>query len=970
MHSTLNIDKILQKKLHTIAIIDSNLAWILDYGLKLQLSGTKVIIGYTTSFYDHNLTFYVKNELGYKNLCSIYTHGFTFLSKIDGLICTMASYNKEFILKLYEMFNTDLYILVNSSSIEEILLADELNIHILADHTICHIDESDYLAYKTIRAIDTDKYLIDIEDEECSWLSSEEIYNKYMDIPDAIYNTYTLAQKCYFQIKEHPLSLPVFISENEIAVLAKSGLVSKELHENTMYVQRLEYELSIIQSMGFEGYFLIVSDFVMYAKQNNIPVGPGRGSGAGSLVAWCLGITDIDPIKMGLFFERFLNPHRVSMPDFDIDFCPFGREKIIQYLQNKYGYSHVAHISAFGRLQTKAALRDVARVLSIPFPAINNICNMIPFIPVKPLTISDALDLQNIKDEIENDLSLIELFDIAKQIEGLHRHESIHAAGVVISHAPLLEYIPTKIDSDSKLVVSYEVNNIEKAGLVKFDLLGLKNLTIIQKVSELVDINIKDILLDDIETFALLSSGYTHGIFQLEGKAMRDILTKLKVSRLEEIIAVVALYRPGPMSSIPQFINNKYNPAQIEYAYPEMQDILQETFGIIVYQEQVLQIAQKIAGYTVGEADLLRRAMGKKKPQEMAIHREKFINGVLQNSHDHDAQKAENLFETIAKFAGYAFCKAHAAPYGLISYQTAYLKAHYKYEFIQVMLNINIHNTEELENIIYNTDCIIKKPSINFSNGEFTIHYDQDGNKYILYGLYAIKNIGLKSLDEILSNQSRNFRSIKDISNINLNKGQWENLIFSGALDELIESRKEMLDYVIHIHTHSISKKTLFDISAVTTDITQNQHIYSLEELLLQEKKSLGLVLSVLDCDLLYNLIGFKIGIVSKSEKMKNGLYKLCVVYNRTIYTLINKTSVSDIIVYKKNMIYGLTQFMQKIQKLVVRVLSEYALQLLSNLRKGCTELYIYIGHLKYYAGKFHITLQVIVNSVLLDISY
>lgn len=947
LHSTLDIKKILSKKPSTLSIIDNNLSWILDYGIKIQNENIKVIIGYSFLYLGYEIVLYVKDDIGYKNLCLIYANGFDlYKSNIEGLICTIACNNRNILNEFKEIFKNDLYILVNRSSKEEILLADELDIFILADYTICHLDTSDYTAYKTLRAIDQNKYLVQIPESKCAWLSSEEIYKLYFDIPDAIYNTYTLASKCNFIIKSSPISLPIFETDQTIDKLAFEGLKNKKLHNNQIYIDRLNHELSVIKSMQFEGYFLIVSDFVTYAKKNKIPVGPGRGSGAGSLTAYCLNITNIDPIEMGLFFERFLNPNRVTMPDFDIDFCPLGRAQIVQYLQDKYGYYHIAHIVTFGKLQTKSALRDVARVLSIPFNLINTICNMIPFIPVKPLTIDDALELENVKDEIENDQSLIELFQIAKQIEGLHRHSSIHAAGVVISKEFLLDYIPTKIENQ-QLIVSCEVNNIETAGLVKFDLLGLANLTLIQNISDKVKINISQIPLNDKKTFKLLSSGDTHGIFQLEGKAMKDILVKLNVSKLSEIIAVVSLYRPGPMSSIPDFIENKYNQHNIKYEYDEMKSILKETFGIIVYQEQVLQIAQKMAGYTVGEADLLRRAMGKKKPEEMKIHKEKFISGIIKYSSNQDQEKAEKLFETISKFAGYAFCKAHAAPYGLISYQTAYLKAHYKYEFITEMLNMHIHDTSEIENIIYNTDCEILKPDINKSSGYFKVY---DGK--ILYGLYAIKNIGEKVLYHLVNIENRSFKSIKELFFLKLNKAQWENLIFSGALDNLIETREEMQ---IYISSHKHMRPTLFDIKL------NHKKIHIMEQVK-QEKQSLGLIITQIKSKILFKYTGFKIGIVSKVEKYKNGSYKINIITDRKLNYLFNKYSYNGIIVYKDYIIYEIDKFLNKISNIYIKIDNEEEMQEISTLNKGKTNIYINISGKIYNIGQYQLDINIIQN--------
>ena len=933
LHSTINLSKILEKECKILSIIDNNLAWILDYGIELQNNGIHVIVGWTSKYLDYEVTFYVKNDIGYKNLCNIYCNSFDHkIQDTEGLICTIATCNRNLIEELKSKFQDDLYILVNRNSIDEINIADELGINILADHNVCHLDVNDYLAYKTLRAIDTGKYLVDVEEEDCNWKSNEEMYKKYFDIPDAVHNTFTLASKCKFIISERPLLLPTFQSDMSIDDIAYEGLRKRNLDNNEIYKNRLNYELDVIKSVGFSGYFLIVSDFVKFARTNNIPVGPGRGSGASSLVALCLDITDIDPIKMGLFFERFLNQNRVSMPDFDIDFCPEGRNKIIEYLQEKYNYHNVAHIAAFGRLQTKAALRDAGRALAIPYPAINKLCKMIPFIPVKPLTIDDALQLSEVQEEIENDKSLIELFNIAKQIEGLHRHESIHAAGVVVSRDKLCNIVPTKI-IDNQLVVSCEVSNIEKSGLIKFDLLGLTNLTIIKKVCDLVHIDITKIPEDDAKTFQLLNEGRTHGVFQLEGRGMQNILMELKISSIEEIIAVVSLYRPGPMKNIQDFIRNKYNRNQIEYEYEEMKPILEETFGIIVFQEQVLQISQKIAGYSIGEADLLRRAIGKKKPKEMELQKIKFINGIVEKYGDRD--KAEKLFDTISTFAGYAFCKAHAAPYGIISYQTAYLKSNYPYEFTLVMLNTYIDHAEEIEKIIRDSSCKIIKPDINISENQFSIR-EENGEKYILYGLSAIKNIGHHCLDALFAIKDRNFTMIEDLVFLNLNRKQWENLIFSGALDSFKESREDMMEYVKNMQK---SSRTLFTL--------KNNIKMSFEEMIEKEKQALGFILTDISSKSLER-IGVKIGEVYKCERYKN-VYKILVEKK----LLFSKKQYSGIVIYNEHNIFSLSEFLDNIKEIVVTILKEEDMHYFSTLKKGKCSIIFDIHNKKLNIGKY-----------------
>ncbi len=457
--------------------------------------------------------------------------------------------------------------------------------------------------------------------------------------------------------------------------------------------------------MGFSGYFLIVSDFIKWSKENRIPVGPGRGSGAGSMVAYAMKITDLDPLKFGLLFERFLNPERVSMPDFDIDFCQERREEVINYVREKYGHDRVAQIITFGKLQAKAVLKDVGRVLQMPYNQVDRISKMIPFNPVNPVTLAEAIKMDPLlEEERKNDAQIAKLLDIGLKLEGLHRHASTHAAGIVIANKNLLELIPLYKDPKSIMpVVEYSMKYTELAGLVKFDFLGLKTLTVIAKSVALItkqniDINIDNIALDDKKTFAMLGSGNTIGVFQLESAGMRDCLKKMVPDKIEELIALISLYRPGPMDNIPKYIATKHGKAEVEYPHPLLEECLKETFGVIIYQEQVMQIAQILGGYSLGEADLLRRAMGKKIKSEMDAQREIFVKGAIANNIT--KQKASEIFDLVAKFAGYGFNKSHAAAYALIGYQTAYLKANFPVEFITATLNLEYNDTDKI-NLFY-----------------------------------------------------------------------------------------------------------------------------------------------------------------------------------------------------------------------------------------------------------------------------
>ncbi|CAN7940077.1 unnamed protein product, partial [Ixodes pacificus] len=466
------------------------------------------------------------------------------------------------------------------------------------------------------------------------------------------------------------------------------------------YYTRLYYELGVVISMDYSGYFLIVADFIQWSKKNNIMVGPGRGSGAGSLIAWSLGITELDPIEFGLIFERFLNPERVSMPDFDIDFCQEKRDKVIEYVREKYGY--VAHIITFGTLQAKAVLRDVGRVMQIPYAQIDRICKMIPHDPISPVKLSEAIEMdQDLKKEQESDQAVAKLLEVSLKLEGLYRHASVHAAGIVICDRRLEDFIPLYYDQSCFLpITQYSMQYVEKAGLMKFDFLGLRTLTVIDQVCCLirasgVNIEVSDIPLDDRKTYEMLSAGDSVGVFQLESSGMREVISKLRPDGIQDIIALISLYRPGPMNNIAVYIARKHGLEQPDYIHPILEEVLKETFGVIIYQEQVMEIARTLAGYSLGSADLLRRAMGKKIKEEMDRQRQDFIDGAIKNGIEQ--AKASYIFDLVARFAGYGFNKSHAAAYALISFWTAYLKANYTREFFTASMNLDIGDKDKLE---------------------------------------------------------------------------------------------------------------------------------------------------------------------------------------------------------------------------------------------------------------------------------
>ena len=572
----------------------------------------------------------------------------------------------------------------------------------------------------------------------------------FADIPEAIENTVNIAKKCHIMAFERAPTLPKFSSEKnfdeaaELKNQASEGLKIRlarkfELEEITPekqkeiekeYFARLDFELSVIIKMNFSGYFLIVSDFIKWAKNNLIPVGPGRGSGAGSIIAWSLQITDLDPIRFGLLFERFLNPDRVSMPDFDIDFCQTRRDEVIDYVQQKYGKDYVAQIITFGKLQARAVLKDVGRVLQMPYNQVDRICKLIPFNAIEAVTLNKAIEMdKDLQQAIKEDPQVTKLVDIALKLEGLNRHASTHAAGVVIGDKPLQEICALYNDDGGSMpAVGYSMKYAEAAGLVKFDFLGLKTLTAIFETVKLIEktrgikIDIANLKLDDKETFKMLATGDSIGVFQIESSGMRSVLRQMRADKIEDIIALISLYRPGPMDNIPTYIRRKHGQEKITYPHPLLAPTLKETYGVIVYQEQVMEIAKVLAGYSLGAADLLRRAMGKKIKEEMDQQREIFVTGAKKNGIGE--QQASEIFDLVDKFAGYGFNKSHAAAYALISYQTAFLKAHFLPEFLTASINLEIDNTDKINvflQVAKSHKIPVLSPDLNASEAYFSI---------------------------------------------------------------------------------------------------------------------------------------------------------------------------------------------------------------------------------------------------------
>jgi DNA-directed DNA polymerase III (polc) len=664
--------------------------------------------------------------------------------------------------------------------------------------------------------------------------SPEAMAELFADLPDAVGNTVRIARRCAFFVEQVKPMLPHFDcgpgrSEEEVLrAQAAAGLAARlprhvwrdEMDDAQRdeaaqpYHERLAFELDVICKMGFPGYFLVVAEFIQWAKQQNIPVGPGRGSGAGSVVAWALTITDLDPIRFGLLFERFLNPERVSMPDFDIDFCQDRRDEVITHVQEKYGAEKVAQIITFGKLQARAVLRDVGRVLGMPYGQVDKICKLVPNNPAHPVTLEEAIKGEpQLQAMIADDETVARLVGIAKPLEGLYRHASTHAAGVVIANRPLVDLVPLYRDPRSPMLVTgFNMKWVESAGLVKFDFLGLKTLTVLVKAVELlakrrgIALDLSHLPLDDAKTYDLLGRGDTVGVFQLESAGMRDVLRKLKPDKLEDIIAVVALYRPGPMDNIPSYIRRKHGQEEPDYLHPALEGILRETYGIMIYQEQVMQIAQVLSGYTLGGADLLRRAMGKKIQAEMDKQRESFVEGAKARSVP--GAKASHIFDLVAKFAGYGFNKSHAAAYALVAYQTAYMKANYPYEFFAASMTLDLGNSDKLNGYRQELDRLdirLLPPDINASDETFTVEYGDDGEGEpagVRYGLAAVKTVGMGAVASLVAERRERgpFRSLDDFSlrldAKQINKRQLENLARAGAFDALNRNRRQVVESI------------------------------------------------------------------------------------------------------------------------------------------------------------------------------
>jgi DNA polymerase III subunit alpha len=668
--------------------------------------------------------------------------------------------------------------------------------------------------------------------------TAAEMRTLFADLPEAVDNTVVVARRCAFMVEgREPLlpSVPRAADGRDeaqvLADLAREGLGKRLRGRGFMpgaedaerekaarkYGERLEYELGVIVEMGFPGYFLIVADFIHWAKEQGIPVGPGRGSGAGSVVAWALTVTDLDPLRFGLLFERFLNPERVSMPDFDIDFCQDRRDEVIRYVQEKYGRDRVAQIITFGKLQARAVLRDVGRVLEMPYSKVDRICKMVPNNPTNPLTLDQAIAAEaQLRAMVNDDPEVTRLMGMARKLEGLYRHASTHAAGVVIGDRPLDQLIPLYRDPRSDMpVTGFNMKFVEKAGLVKFDFLGLKTLTVLATAVDLmakrdVEVDLSHLPLDDTGTFDMLARAETVGVFQLESAGMQDVLRKLRPDTFEEIIAVVALYRPGPMDNIPSYIKRKHGEEKPDYLYPTLEGILKETFGIMIYQEQVMQIAQELSGFSLGGADVLRRAMGKKDQEEMDRQRQSFVDGAVARSVP--KAKALDIFEQVDKFAGYGFNKSHAAAYALVAYQTAWFKANHPVEFLAASMTLDMGNTDKLNVFRQELERLgipLLQPDINASGVAFTVEYDAEGGAAIRYALAAIKNVGEGAMAALIAEREANgpfkdpFEFAGRLDSRVVNKRQLENLVRAGAFDCLCANRQQVFKGVEAMLRHA-----------------------------------------------------------------------------------------------------------------------------------------------------------------------
>ncbi|MFP3982654.1 MAG: DNA polymerase III subunit alpha [Desulfurivibrionaceae bacterium] len=808
----------------------------------------------------HHIVLLAMDHQGYQNLMKLASiaqlEGFHYKPRIDkelliqysdSLICMTACLKGEIpaaisreddmtrardkALELRKIFGDRLYLEIQANGIPEqekvnrglAELSKDLGIPLVATNDCHYLNPGEAKAHEVLLCIQTGKTINDpkrfrIDSDQLYFKSPDEMARDFSWAPESLKTTREIADRCNLELEFGQHHFPYFpVPEGEtvdsffekevrrgfkqrLAEIREMRDLSKEEEEG--YAQRLEREMKVIKDMGFPAYFLIVADFIIWAKNQNIPVGPGRGSGAGSLVAYAMGITNIDPIPNGLIFERFLNVERMSMPDFDVDFCMDKRGEVYNYVHEKYGGdSHVVQIITYGSMKAKGVIRDVGRALDIPFGEVDKIAKMVP--DQMNITVKKALEEEpQLRSLQKQDEKVADLLEIAKVLEGLQRHTSIHAAGVVISPEPMVEYLPVCKGPGGEVLTQYDMKHTEKTGLIKFDFLGLKTLTVIDRALKLINsdlaspLDIEKIPMNDRKTYDLLCRGDSLGVFQLESSGMRQLITKMQPEQFSDMVALVALYRPGPLESgmVNDYIETKHGRKVARYLLPQLEPILEETHGVIVYQEQVMKIANVIAGYSLGDADILRRAMGKKIPEEMEKQREKFMDGARKNSIPED--KAGRLFDLMAKFAGYGFNKSHSAAYAYIAYQTAYLKAHYPSQFMAALLSSEMNNTDKV--VLYIEECKaheidVLPPDINESFYDFTVV-----NEAIRFGLAAVKNVGGAALDSIIEEREKDgpYKSLGDfctrIDTRKVNKRVIESLIKAGAFDSMGAKRSQL----------------------------------------------------------------------------------------------------------------------------------------------------------------------------------
>ena len=905
----------------------TNLCGALEFSEKISKSGTQPIIGTQINFKYRETTgllpIFALNESGYKKiiemsslsylqnkeisvpylnfeeLLSIKKDVALFSGTVHGLFGKLYDKGKlaeihELYVKLKSQFQDRFYIEIqrhedqNETGFENLNLSksNELRIPLIATNEVYYIKKDMHEAHDALICIRDKTYVYEknrVKFSDQHYLKSDsEMCQLFSDLPEALENNYNFPLRCSFRPLFSKPILPNISSEKEgnaDETLKKNSFLGlkfkfrnifnideKDLLSNKtykIYKDRLDHEINIISEMKYSSYFLIVSDYIKWAKENDIPVGPGRGSGAGSLVAWCLSITDVDPIKFNLIFERFLNPDRISMPDFDIDFCEEKRDLVFEYLTRKYSES-VAHIITFGKLKARMVIRDVGRVLGLSYSFVDNISKMIPFDPSRPQNLTECIAGEpRLQRLINEDLRVKKLVDLSLKLEGLNRNFATHAAGVVIADKKLTEIVPLYKDHSSNLLLpstQFDMYSAENAGLIKFDFLGLKTLTVINNTQKLIrkknkDFNIDDINFEDQKVFDLLSSGKTVGLFQIESSGMREALTQMKPNHLEDIIALVALYRPGPMTNISTYNDCKHGKQKPDYLHPLLEEILKPTYGVIIYQEQVMQIAQKLSGFTAGEADILRRAMGKKKRAELEKQKQNFISGAVKNGISKDI--AAGIFLKIEPFAEYGFNKSHAAAYAIVSYQTAYLKTYFPKEFIAASMTMDISNQNKLSEFyeeLKRLNIEVIRPDINNCFADFKT----DGEKFY-YALGAVKAVGYEAVSNIVDERLKNgkFKSIHDFLNrVNpkdINKLQLEGLVKAGAFDNIIENRQSLFNSIPNFITiskniyenKSINQINLFDQNfEEKNDIISKIEDWKFEERLSKEFESVGFFIS------------------------------------------------------------------------------------------------------------------------------